>query len=97
MEKSRLCIEMAQLEARPSFLDYIRGGCQLSFGVAVDFTGSNGDPKKKSSLHYFELPAGVPPPKAGALPPKVGLNDYQLAIQSVGFVLEYYDHDKVSQ
>jgi hypothetical protein len=30
---------------RPSFLDFITGGCELNFMVAIDFTGSNGDPK----------------------------------------------------
>ena len=37
---------------QPSFLDYIAGGCELAFTVAVDFTGSNGDPRSASSLHY---------------------------------------------
>ncbi|XP_023695484.1 copine-7-like isoform X1 [Paramormyrops kingsleyae] len=36
-----------------SFLDYIMGGCQIHFTVAIDFTASNGDPKNSCSLHYI--------------------------------------------
>ncbi len=28
-----------------SFLDFIQGGLQLNFTIAVDFTGSNGNPR----------------------------------------------------
>lgn len=38
--------------ARPSFLDYIRGGCSLNFLVGIDFTASNGAPSDPLSLHY---------------------------------------------
>ncbi|KAM3142693.1 hypothetical protein pb186bvf_005077 [Paramecium bursaria] len=37
----------------PSFTDFIRGGTQLNLVLAVDFTGSNGDPRQPSSLHYI--------------------------------------------
>uniref|UniRef100_A0AAZ3RR99 Copine-4 n=1 Tax=Oncorhynchus tshawytscha TaxID=74940 RepID=A0AAZ3RR99_ONCTS len=36
-----------------SFLDYIMGGCQIQFTVAIDFTASNGDPGNSCSLHYI--------------------------------------------
>lgn len=36
----------------PTFLDYIMGGVEISFIVAVDFTASNGDPRNTDSLHY---------------------------------------------
>ena len=36
----------------PSFLDYIRGGCEVQLMVAIDFTRSNGDPNLPDSLHY---------------------------------------------
>ncbi|KAJ8252708.1 hypothetical protein COCON_G00220200 [Conger conger] len=36
-----------------SFLDYIMGGCQIHFTVAIDFTASNGDPRNSCSLHYI--------------------------------------------
>uniref|UniRef100_G3NAP5 Copine 3 n=1 Tax=Gasterosteus aculeatus aculeatus TaxID=481459 RepID=G3NAP5_GASAC len=52
-----------------TFLDYIMGGCQINFTVAIDFTGSNGDPKSPQSLHYIS-PQGV--------------NEYLSATWSVG-------------
>jgi hypothetical protein len=39
----------------PSFLDYIRGGTEVNFTVAVDFTASNGNPNDQRSLHYRDL------------------------------------------
>ena len=62
----------------PSFLDYLKGGCQISFNVAIDFTGSNGDPNLPSSLHYRN-PAGP--------------NEYMQAIYATGNVLAPYDAD----
>ena len=48
----------------------------MSGQVAVDFTGSNGDPKSPQSLHYIS-PQGV--------------NEYLSAIWSVGNVIQDYD------
>jgi len=42
-----------QLIEVPSFANYLEGGLRISFAVAIDFTASNGDPKKKNSLHYI--------------------------------------------
>jgi hypothetical protein len=36
-----------------TFTDYISGGCELNVGVAIDFTGSNGDPRQPGTLHYM--------------------------------------------
>ena len=33
------------LEQDHTFIDYLVGGCEISFSVAVDFTGSNGNPQ----------------------------------------------------
>ena len=39
--------------ALPKFVDYVRAGMvNVDFCIAVDFTSSNGDPRKPSSLHY---------------------------------------------
>jgi len=64
-----------------SFLDYIYGGLQLNFTVAIDFTGSNGRPSDPSSLHYNG---------AGGRP-----NQYVTAIQAVGTIIQDYDSDKM--
>uniref|UniRef100_A0A668AX25 Copine 3 n=1 Tax=Myripristis murdjan TaxID=586833 RepID=A0A668AX25_9TELE len=73
-------VKLCQVVKEYSFLDYIMGGCQLNFTVAVDFTGSNGDPRSPQSLHYIS-PQGV--------------NEYLTAIWSVGNVIQDYDSDKM--
>ncbi|XP_029385022.1 copine-3-like isoform X1 [Echeneis naucrates] len=73
-------VKLCQVVKEYSFLDYIMGGCQINFTVAVDFTGSNGDPRSPQSLHYIS-PQGV--------------NEYLSAIWSVGNVIQDYDSDKM--
>ena len=63
----------------PSFLDYLRGGLDLSMLVAIDFTGSNGVPRFPTSLHYMDPHAP---------------NQYQLAIASIAQILMSYDSNK---
>jgi len=70
-----------EIEIVPSFLDYIQGGTQVNFTVAVDFTGSNGNPRSPQSLH-FQDPTGRP-------------NQYVTAIRSVGEIIQDYDSDKM--
>ncbi|XP_073233575.1 copine-3-like [Porites lutea] len=63
-----------------SFLDYIQGGCQLNFTVGIDFTASNGDPTKSTSLHYINPYAP---------------NEYTQALMAVGEIIQDYDSDKL--
>lgn len=44
--------------------------------MGVDFTGSNGDPRSPDSLHYISPD---------------GINEYLIAIWSVGSVVQDYD------
>eukprot|EP01029_Cantina_marsupialis_P003194 TRINITY_DN1303_c0_g3_i2.p1 TRINITY_DN1303_c0_g3~~TRINITY_DN1303_c0_g3_i2.p1 ORF type:complete len:576 (+),score=188.39 TRINITY_DN1303_c0_g3_i2:43-1770(+) len=69
----------AKMITTPSFLDYISGGCELNLTVAVDFTGSNGNPKSPSSLHYIST----------------NMNEYQCALSAVGQILMNYDSDQM--
>ena len=69
------------VETKPTFLDFLQGGLQVNFTVAVDFTGSNGHPSQPSSLHYRD-PSGRP-------------NQYVTAIRAVGEVVQDYDSDKM--
>lgn len=69
-----------RIEHHPTFVDYLRGGCELSLMVAIDFTGSNGDPSLPDSLHYVV--------NGGRL------NPYEHCITVIGSVLEQYDKDK---
>ncbi|KAJ3676196.1 hypothetical protein LUZ60_003608 [Juncus effusus] len=78
--KGQLFVDNFIEKTQYSFLDYISGGFELNFMVAIDFTGSNGDPRMPQSLHYID-PAGR-------------LNSYQQAIIGVGEVLQFYDTDK---
>merc|ERR1712243_309574 len=78
---SLLIVRSCQLETRPTFLDYVQGGMELSFTVAIDFTASNGDPTKPDSLHYND-PSGKP-------------NQYLTAIRAVGEIIQDYDTDKM--
>ncbi len=63
-----------------TFVDYIQGGTEMNFSVAVDFTASNGHPQDQRSLHYLH--------------PGFADNQYTLAIKSVGSIIEDYDADK---
>lgn len=47
--------------------------------VAIDFTGSNGEPHSPSSLHYMN---------------ESKPNQYQVAIEAIGQILLNYDSDK---
>jgi len=75
-----LLVKGFQAEVHPSFLDYVSAGVEISFMVAVDFTGSNGMPSDPASLHYMS-PNGSPTP-------------YEEAIMGVGKVLDFYDNDR---
>lgn len=72
--------KLCQIVKEYSFLDYIMGGCQMNFIVGIDFTGSNGDPRKPDSLHYIN---------------PNGFNEYLMAIWSVGMIIQDYDTDKL--
>nr|CAD7440228.1 unnamed protein product [Timema bartmani]CAD7451996.1 unnamed protein product [Timema tahoe] len=74
-------IRLRSIEIRKifTFMDYIKGGCQIHCSIAIDFTGSNGDPLTPNSLHYIST---VP-------------NQYEQAIKSVGEIIQDYDTDKM--
>lgn len=67
---------------RPKFVEYLSGGMELELCIAIDFTGSNGDPRRPGTLHYIH--------------PDGSLNDYEKAITAVGSIIAKYDNDQVS-
>jgi hypothetical protein len=72
--------ERVDFQIRNTFLNYIFGGCEINLAIAIDFTGSNGDPKNDpNSLHCNNL----------------NRNQYYQALKSVGEILKYYDSDKL--
>lgn len=54
-QKGTMKFKSVKINKRHTFLEYVFGGCEMSLVVAVDFTLSNGDPKDKDSLHYFDI------------------------------------------
>ncbi len=67
-------------QRKPTFVDYISGNCELSMCVAIDFTGSNGDPRKPGTLHHFSHDGSM--------------NCYEKAISAVGGILSKYDSNQ---
>ncbi|XP_025891859.1 copine-5-like [Nothoprocta perdicaria] len=68
------------VESDCTFLDYIKGGTQINFTVAIDFTASNGNPSQSTSLHYMS---------------PYQLNAYTMALRAVGEIIQDYDSDKM--
>jgi hypothetical protein len=64
---------------QPDFVDYVSGGCELNVCVAIDFTGSNGDPRQPGTLHHRSS----------------SKNDYEKAISAIFGVLSKYDSDQM--
>jgi hypothetical protein len=61
------------------FIDYLRGGLQISLIIGIDFTGSNQYNESGANLHEIK-------------PNK--LNGYEKAISSCGNIIGYYDYDQ---
>jgi hypothetical protein len=57
------------------FTDLIKGGLNMNIDMAIDFTGSNGDPNDTDSLHYYQTYE----------------NAYQQAISRIGEAVIDYD------
>uniref|UniRef100_H3BEI5 Copine C-terminal domain-containing protein n=1 Tax=Latimeria chalumnae TaxID=7897 RepID=H3BEI5_LATCH len=68
------------VESEYTFLDYIKGGTQINFTVAIDFTASNGNPSQSTSLHYMN---------------PYQMNAYAMALKAVGEIIQDYDSDKM--
>lgn len=67
-------------ERPPTFVDYLSGGLELELSIAIDYTGSNGDPRKPGTLHYID-PSGT-------------LNEYEKCLTSVGAIIAKYDSNQ---
>ncbi|XP_075222008.1 copine-8-like [Lycorma delicatula] len=73
-------LDYYELQPVYSFLEYIKGGTKLHCTIAIDFTGSNGNPQSPDSLHYVSPGS---------------FNSYEQAILEVGSIIEDYDSDKL--
>jgi Copine/C2 domain len=63
-----------------NFIDYVLGGCELNVVVAIDFTGSNGDPRVPGTLHHLDANS---------------MNQYEKALSSIVGILAAYDTDQM--
>lgn len=63
-----------------TFLDYILNGTQMHFAVAIDFTASNRVHTDPKSLHYLC---------------EDRMNNYEIALRSIGETLQHYDSDQL--
>ena len=63
-----------------TFVDYLKAGVQIGLSIAIDFTGSNGNPTDPRSLHFI---GGQEP------------NQYERAIYACGNIMAYYDYDQL--
>ena len=62
-----------------NFVDYVSGGCELNVVVAIDFTGSNGDPRQPGTLHHLDANS---------------MNPYEKAISAIVTILAKFDSDQ---
>ncbi|CAB3405766.1 unnamed protein product [Caenorhabditis bovis] len=74
-----LILSAAKIVKQHSFLDYIAGGTQLEFSIAIDFTASNGPIRDPRSLHYLF---------------KDRPNQYEIAIKACLAICQYYNYSK---
>ena len=78
-DPAELIIEDFKAVDSYEFIDFLRGGLNMTLIVGVDFTASNKDPEDPDSLHHINPP---------------NLNLYQQAILAVGEILQKYNHTK---
>ncbi|KAM9654996.1 copine-9 isoform 12-T12 [Morphnus guianensis] len=98
------------VESEFTFVDYIRGGTQLNFTVAIDFTASNGEcslcvlgaPRRRGrgASHGAgadgRCAAGMPSqPTSLHYASPYQLSAYALALKAVGEIIQDYDSDKL--
>lgn len=76
-----VCYDKIEIEKRPTFSDFVMGGCEITLVVGIDFTSSNGIVTDPKSLHHTHGGVGV-------------LNAYEQAIYAVGNIVSEYDTDK---
>jgi hypothetical protein len=74
----RLIFEDKKIHDQPTFMGYLKDGWNMQVSMAIDYTNSNKPQILPDSLHYING----------------GINQYQMAIQTIGSILECYDSDK---
>ncbi|PAA93218.1 hypothetical protein BOX15_Mlig029885g1 [Macrostomum lignano] len=75
-----ISLKTVAMDSDHSFLDYMFGGTDLCFTVAIDMTASNGSPSQPTSLHYTD---------------PFTPNQYTIAMQAVLEIIQDYDTDQL--
>ena len=78
-DKSRIATIYIDPIKNYSFIDYLRGGMQISLSIAIDFTASNLPITDPKSLHYTG----------------VDNNQYEIAIKACGDIVANYDYNQM--
>ena len=95
MRTRALYVKKCSFVEKASFLQFVQKGLELNFMVAIDFTGSNGNPYQPSSLHYAN-PAMFAQGQFNQYSPILSLTRrYERAIAMIGNVIEFYDNDRM--
>lgn len=80
----KLTVRKFEEKMEPSFIEYLRGGwCDFGLICAIDFTSSNGDPRRPGTRHYNTSYAVGP----------TSPNEYEAAMRTVGNMLASYSSD----
>eukprot|EP00485_Elphidium_margaritaceum_P002338 CAMPEP_0202687436 /NCGR_PEP_ID=MMETSP1385-20130828/3115_1 /ASSEMBLY_ACC=CAM_ASM_000861 /TAXON_ID=933848 /ORGANISM="Elphidium margaritaceum" /LENGTH=637 /DNA_ID=CAMNT_0049342223 /DNA_START=49 /DNA_END=1959 /DNA_ORIENTATION=- len=84
-------VSVASFTSKPlaSFVDYLQGGAEISLLCAIDFTGSNGDPRQAPQ----NIDGQIIPASLHYLTPQQP-SQYQQAIRQIGNIVSVYDFDK---
>ena len=80
IDNTMIELALCKVVQKYTFMDYLTGGMEMAFVVAIDFTASNLNPANPKSLHYNHGTVS---------------NQYVQAIQSVGEIIQDYDTDKM--
>ena len=70
-----LHLTYSKTEKLHTFFEFLNGGMQMLFEIGIDFTQSNGVINDSSSKHFID---------------PVRLNEYQIAIKSIGEIMQAY-------
>ena len=73
-------LDNSEIKEHFTFLDFIAAGVRIGLSIGIDFTGSNGHPLDKGTLHYINGPKP---------------SDYERAIRACGDIVAYYDYDQL--
>ena len=82
MEENLNIYNNSSIRDEITFLDYIKNGVRVALDIGIDFTGSNGHPDDKDTLHCRRLDMKK-------------RNPYERAILACANIIAHYDYDQL--